>query len=99
MSLPSDFKVGRFDCSRRVTSKSRWSAVCAKIGYAVLDVDPDTGRQCEVRDQTGHGSMDGIVKGEPLPPNGTLANSGRLTQQLPQKATARRCGEVKAGTL
>lgn len=39
-----------------------------RIGCTVLDVDPDTGRQWQVRDDTGHfgGSMDGIVKGGPL---------------------------------
>jgi hypothetical protein len=56
------FKTGDFEEPRMVSDLRR-------IGCTVLDVDPDTGRQWQVRDQTGHfgGSMDGIVKGGPLP--------------------------------
>ncbi len=46
----------------------RMTADLRRIGCTVLDVDPGTGRQWTVRDETGHfgGSMDAILKA-PLP--------------------------------
>jgi len=40
------------------------------IGVTVLEVDPETGRQFQVRDETGHfgGSMDGVALGVPEAP-------------------------------
>jgi hypothetical protein len=43
----------------------RFIADLRRIGVTVMDVDPDTGRQWNVRDETGHfgGSMDGMAQG------------------------------------
>lgn len=48
-------------------AEARFVADLRRIGVTVMDVDPDTGRQWTVRDESGHfgGSMDGVAIGVP----------------------------------
>lgn len=51
-------------------AEARFCADLRRIGVTVLDVDPDTGRQWNLRDATGHfgGSMDAVAIGFPEAP-------------------------------
>lgn len=51
-------------------AEARFAADLRRIGVTVLDVDPDSGRQWNLRDHTGHfgGSMDAVAIGFPEAP-------------------------------
>jgi hypothetical protein len=51
-------------------AEARFVSELRRIGVTVMDVDPDTGRQWNLRDDTGHfgGSMDGVAIGFPEAP-------------------------------
>lgn len=51
-------------------AEARFVSDLRRIGVTVLDVDPETGRQWNLRDETGHfgGSMDAVAQGFPEAP-------------------------------